>query len=449
MNKYLQVSLAIILSTGLATNSFAVGSAFIANEVPSARAAGQGYVGVAGQNDDPTVVYSNPAGMTTLKGSQLTLGAHLENIHGSFQDSAGNETKERVTTVAVPNMSVTQSFLNSKLAAGLSVQSPYGLETHWDSNSPMGLVATNSRLDMVEVTPAVAYQVHPMVSIGAGIDYVNLFNTQLDRQINVDAVSVALGGAPTGAPEAAASLRGQAADWGYHAGLVFKPAEQHAIGITYHSQVDLRVKGNITINGMSPTSQMAAVFGGTSYTTSAYTDLVLPENIQFGYAFKPSDKLMLEADAGWYHWSAGRDINIRYAETNPFRLAVLNTGNPQSLTPRDAWSFATGANYKVTDRWQARAGFWYEPWAIPEANFSPAFMDLSRYGLSIGGGYGITENLTVDAAYTAVFMHNRTINNNVGLNTTGIPGYSIDGTYSDFANLFALNITYRFGGAGK
>jgi long-subunit fatty acid transport protein len=97
-----------------------------------------------------------------------------------------------------------------------------------------------------------------------------------------------------------------------------------------------------------------------------------------------------------------------------------------------------------------RGGFWYEPWAIPEQNFNPAFLDLSRYGISTGFGYALTKNLGLDFAYTAVFFHNRHINNNQDSNTAalallGQQPPSSDGTYKDFANLVALNFTYRFG----
>jgi long-chain fatty acid transport protein len=457
MKKYLQASLAVLLSLCMGSDAFAVGGSFISNEVVSARAAGQGYVGVAGQNNDPTAVFTNPGAMTSLKGTQVTFGAHLENIRGAYEDPAGTETKARMTNVVVPNVSVTQSFMDGKLSAGLSVQSPFGLETHWDANSPMRYVATNSRIGMVDITPAVAYQVHPKVSIGAGVDYYNMFKAQLDRQVYVDGVNgvtlAGLGGTFSGAPDATSSLQGQAASWGYHAGLVYQPSEQHAIGITYHSKVDLRVNGNVTIRGMSGAMASPLVFGGSDFTASAYTDVMLPSNVQFGYAYKPNEKWMLEADTAWYHWSSGRDINVRYPNVTATQLALLSANNPQPLTARDAWSFATGANYKASDKWQFRGGFWYEPWALPESTFSPALMDLSRYGISTGLGYAITENWGVDFAYTAVFMHNRTINNQVHENTTGMADGTplpsgvtgADGTYKNFANLLALNFTYRFG----
>jgi long-chain fatty acid transport protein len=452
----LKFFLGAFLTLNFVSKSYAIGGAFISDEVPSARAAGAGYVGVAGQNNDPTAVYTNPAAMTALQGTQLTLGAHWENIHGSYQDNSGNQTKERVTNVGVPNMSVTQSFFDGMLGAGLSVQSPYGLETYWDSNSPMRYVATDSRINLIDVTPAIAYKVNPMVSVGAGVDYFNLFNATLNRQVNVTAVNYSLAnqgfGTFTGpSSDASSSLSGQGTDWGYHAGLTFQPAEQHAFGITYHSKEVIRVLGSLQLSGLSGT--MAGIFGASNYSTSVYTDLVLPQNIQLGYAFKPTKQWTIETDAAWYDWAQGRDLNFRYSETDPTRLALLTTngqGNPVSLTSRDAWSFNVGANYKLSDRWQVRSGFWYEPSALPETTFSPAYMDLSRYGLSVGGGYSITENLTVDAAYTAVFFHNRTINNNVQQSATGIPdgtgGAGINGTYSDFANLLALNFTYRFGG---
>src|SRR5205807_6686117 len=101
--KMMRASLAVVLTLGMESSAFAIGGSFIGNEVPSARAAGQGYVGVAGQNNDPTAVFTNPAAMTSLKGTQATFGIHYENIHGAYKDDAGNETKERVTNVGVPN----------------------------------------------------------------------------------------------------------------------------------------------------------------------------------------------------------------------------------------------------------------------------------------------------------------------------------------------------------
>lgn len=444
IEKLIRVSLALFLSLGICGDALAIGAANIGNEVLSARAAGQGYVGVAGQNDDPSVVYANPAAMTNLRGTQISAGSHWENIYGTYKTDAGAETKAKTSNVAVPNFSMTQSLLDGQLSLGLSVQSPFGLETNWPGNSPLRYVATNSRLGMVLISPAVAYQIHPNLSVGAGLDYANVFRAQLDRHVNVDALNFALSSPTSGAPDAISSLRGEGKAWGTHVGLLLEPHEKHSIGVTYHSKMKVRINGSLSLSGLSGSAALG-VFGGSNYATSAYTDIVLPSNVQAGYAFKPSERWLLEVDAAWYHWSGGDDLRVRYPAATSTQQSVLNTGNPSKTDLRDAWSFAAGANYKASDRWQFRGGTWYEPWAMPEHRFNPAFNDLSRYGLTAGFGVNLTKNVGLDMAYSAVFMHNRHIHNNVGFATTGNSAVDIDGTYKNFANLFALNLTYRFG----
>jgi len=430
----------IILS--IYSHVFAAGSGGLGNEVLSARALGQGAVGVAGQNDDASVAYTNPAGLTNIKGTQITLGGTWENLHGSYQSNSGNQTDLRLNDIGVPNIAISQSFMDGKIGTGLAIEAPYGLETHWPGDSSLRYIATNSTLHLLFISPAVAYQINPMVSVGVGADYVKTLDATLEKHANVDDINTALGFPTVGAPDANSVLTGKASNWGYHAGVLFQPNEQHAFGLTYHSKIKLSINGSVTLSGLTGAS--ATVFGGSDYSTSAYTDLFLPQNIQFGYAFKPTSQWTLEADAAWFDWYSVRDLNVRYAETNPVRLAVLTTGNPTPETWRDTWNFATGANYKFNDQLQLRGGFWYLPYVVPESTFSPALLDLSRYAITAGAGYAFTPAITLDVAYNAVFLEKRIINNNVGLSSTGDPRSDISGTYNNFANLLALNLTYRF-----
>src|SRR5688572_4733105 len=109
MQSKLKAVLAVILSSFITSESFALLGANIGNEVPSARTAGQGYVGVAGQNEDPTTVYSNPGAITNLKGTQATFGFHYENVRASYESDAGMKTGSKKTHSMVPNFSMTQS----------------------------------------------------------------------------------------------------------------------------------------------------------------------------------------------------------------------------------------------------------------------------------------------------------------------------------------------------
>lgn len=445
MRKLRKVALAIIVSILMTGDSWAVGSAGIGNEVPDARAAGQGYVGVAAQNDVPTVVYSNPAGLTKLRGTNATLGVTYENLHGVHTTTAGVKEKMRSVDIAVPNISLSHRLMDGKLGIGIGSVSPYGIESHWRPDSSVRFVATNSRLRMIDLTPAVAYEVMPGISFGVGADYINVFDTSLEKQVSVDAVNTSLGAPTLGSPEGVSKLSGSGETLGYHLGALYEPNERHAFGVVYHSQTKVEVNGKVELHNLSGAT--AALFGGTDFNSSAYTEVFFPQNIQAGYAYKPTDRLMLEVDGAWYNWSVFRELNIRYPDVTATQRAILTNsgaGNPTPLQFVDSFNIATGANYKLSDAWQVRGGFWYLPSVTPENTFTPSILDLARYGLSTGFGYTVGP-VTIDFSYNAVFFHNRQITNSVGLNSTGLAAADISGSYGNFTHLVALNATYRFG----
>src|SRR5579872_4671121 len=79
MLRRLQMLLAVALIFNMASQAFAISDGSISNEVLSSYSLGQGGVGVAGQGGDLGSVYANPAALTTLKGTQASVGLAWEN----------------------------------------------------------------------------------------------------------------------------------------------------------------------------------------------------------------------------------------------------------------------------------------------------------------------------------------------------------------------------------
>src|SRR5690242_7110751 len=65
--------LTILMSVAVVSQAFAVGSSGFSTQMVGAKALGQGHAFVA-EADDPSAVYFNPAGMTQLKGVQMSVG---------------------------------------------------------------------------------------------------------------------------------------------------------------------------------------------------------------------------------------------------------------------------------------------------------------------------------------------------------------------------------------
>ena len=425
----MKTQFSILVGLGLLTVSYgssrvwASGAAAFGDEVLSARSVGGGQIGVAGQSDDPATIYFNPAGMTALPGTQITLGVTAIDLNGKYRSPFGVESKSINGRGVVPNFAVTQRLLDDRLSIGFAAEAPYGFKSNWPADGPLRYVATNSHLYMVDLTPAVAYQFTPWISAGVAADFFDAFDVEQSRRV------ANFGGAPDGNSE----LTAQGTSWGFHGGVRITPNEHHTLGIVYHDKVKLTVKGTASLDGLS--APFDTIMGGSHYQTAIYTDLFIPQNIQLGYAYRPDSRWTLELDAAWYDWDSNRDLDVRFAESDPNRLAVLNTGNPITLDRRSAWGLTSGANYRFSERWQVRGGFGYLPHATPDWVYQPAINDLTRFGMCVGAGWTFAPRWTLDFGYSIVFTRTRHI--------VGNPNPQIDGDYSNLIHLFVANITLR------
>lgn len=434
MKKRLQAVLGTMLAVSLAGRAFALGTASYSVELISPRSLGQGGTGVSGAQNDPIATYTNPAGLAEMKGTQVTAGLSYANASPKFTNDQGQVSGARASSVVIPDFAATTQFLDGRLAAGLALVAPYGLETHWDGDSPVRYSATDARLRIIDVTPSVAYKVCPGFSVGAGVDYYNTVEAQLDSKIHTAALNFSLGGPFSGA-DAGSRLNGNGDGWGYHLGATFKPNERHQIGLVYHSAVKMNLTGDVEFTGLSGVS--AAVFGGSNVSFGASAPVYIPQNLQLGYAYMPNERWNLEVDAAWYDWYDARQLGIVYSGLTPTQSSILNgSGNPQIFNPRKTLNFGLGADYKSSDALHLRGGAYYQAAALPESAFDPAFVDLPRYALTAGAGYQLAKDLGLDVAYNAIFFHTRHVKNPDPLN-----GYS--GYFSSFANILSASLTYR------
>jgi long-chain fatty acid transport protein len=437
----------------MASQAFALGTASFSSELVSARGLGQGGVGTAGVDVEATSAFLNPAGMTGLSGTQFLIGGAYVNASPTFtsavnstgagggvytQSSAGQVTGARATSVVVPDFGITTQCMDGKLTAGLAVVSPYGLETHFDGDSPLRYSTTDSRLRIIDITPAVAYKVNDMWSVGVAADYYDTVDAQLDKKVSMANLG--------GSSDANSDLQATGGGWGYHLGGTFKPNAQNQFGLVYHSNVKMQLTGNFNLTNLNGApGAVNAVFGNGGASTlsgSAAAPVFIPQNLQFGYAFMPNEQWRFEADAAWYDWQDMRALTVNYG-TNSTAASTLGAHGTTPFNPRNTLNFAFGANYKANDKLQLRGGAYYEAASTPEAQFDPGLADMPRYGLTAGVGYAFTPSLTGDLGYQAVFFHTREINNPSNGGAPANPALGYSGAFSSFANVIAASLNYK------
>lgn len=381
----------------------------------------------------------NAAGLADLKEAQISAGltpgfASLERT-GPTSSDVDEFTKILLFT---PNFYIGSPFAAERFYFGLAVTAVSGFGTNWSTTGTSRYLATESEVRNVRINPTVAFKANPHFSVGVGVDYV-LGYADLHRQLNITGLNAALGGDMLPDPDGTGKLDLKGTAWGYNLGVLFRPTEEHAFGVSYRSQLKTEFKGTLTSSGLKDES--AAVFGGTTYTTDVKTTLPFPDIVAIGYTYRPIPTLDISFEAQWADWSVFKEQRLDFTkETDPARLAILNGDNPTPKNWRDTYSFAVGTEYRAREKLTLRGGAYYAPSPVPSSTFDPGTPFLDRIALTFGAGYDWSKKTSLDVGVAVVFHKNRSIDNDVG----AAVGASADGKYKSLFGIFGFSTSHRF-----
>ena len=211
------------------TPQAALGAAFQLRENDTVSVA-TASAGAASAADTPGTVFNNPAGMTQLPGLQVQLGAAVVAPEAVFRGSAttafgqpivGVDGINGTNTALVPHGYVSDR-LTPQLAVGLALTAPYGLSTSYSGSFVGRYVADKTSLETININPAVAYQVLPWLSLGAGVS-AQYAEAEFTNFINSSAVVTAATGQATALPDGYSNLRGSDWAFGYNFGALIQP----------------------------------------------------------------------------------------------------------------------------------------------------------------------------------------------------------------------------------
>lgn len=414
--RFLGLFFCFVILTGFQSEGFGTGF-----YLPDQNAKAQGQGGAfAAQADNPSAVFYNPAGIAQLEGTQITLGSEFINFQADFENNAGSKQDMNDKWAAVPGIFITSDLCTEKLGVGLGIYSPFGLSTDWDDTGLLRYDAAFSKIEMLNVNPAIAYQILPQLSLGGGVDYYYLRAYELNAMRDYGAV-IGLSGAFDGG----LSYDADGSDWGFNAGILFTPHPKHSFALTYRSSV------TIDTDGKFDATTIPSFMGlGSALSFNASSDLNFPSVVTGGYAFRPIEKLKLEVDVTWLEWSVTDKLEIENEDSGGLLI-------DKTLDWDDSWTFAVGAEYMVNERWYLRAGYGFAESPIPEETFSPSIPVIDRHVISAGTGYK-WERFTIDLAYSIGLTSDRRDIDTNNLSSTVL------GSFDILVHEIGVSANYRF-----
>src|SRR5712691_8152253 len=116
----------------------------------------------AGEANDPSAIFYNPAGITQLPGTQLMVGTSIVKLDSTFRSSTtGENTNLEDQFPIVPHYFITHRFKqwDERVSIGLGVYTPFGIVVDWPDNWQGRFNTTDARLRVTVYNPSLAYPV--------------------------------------------------------------------------------------------------------------------------------------------------------------------------------------------------------------------------------------------------------------------------------------------------
>ncbi len=345
---------------------------------------------------------------TTLSGglmvvhpeSKVTTAARNTPTTASFQGK---------DNVFIPNLSVTHQVndqitlaFNTSVPLGLSTQYPPGTFSVLSTGSP-----TKSQVEVVDISPSLAFRVSPSTSVAIGVDYYWV------RKIAFDASAI--------------QNKGDGTAWGWNLSATHVNGPW-SLGASFRSHAQADISGSTTVTGLG-------TFGGTK------AELDIPWRAQIGVRYQVNPKLAVEADLSRTGWSS-------------FDTLVINTTVPipalQTITSANHWkntnAYRLGATWQLDDATELRFGYTLDKTAMPTAYFSARTADADRNLFSIGIERKLGNGLAIEAGYMYVKFKDRSLRSATAYTTGSDPNGTdaYNGDYKTTVHLFGVGLSKRF-----
>ncbi|MBN6710797.1 porin [Haemophilus haemoglobinophilus] len=441
-----------LLASALALSAtYANAAAFQLAEI-STSGLGRAYAGEAAIAEDASVVATNPALMTKFKQNEFSVGSVLVNAKVDLDGKAAlfnprynpqsapsaqnspflaqdipAKQHDVVPRAFVPNLYVVTP-INDRFALGGGMNVNFGMQSKFDSDYSAGIYGGTTKLTAINLNLSGAYRIIDGLSFGFGVNSVYA-KAKLERNAGIaekildGKVSAALRRPVDAADEETIVSRLQDKAWGFgwNAGLVYEFNENNRIGLAYHSHVDIKFKDDKAYKFNYP----------NAIENPASLKLNLPAYWEISGYHKMTDKFAMS-------YSVKRTLWSRFKELH----AVYDNGTEALHKPehfQDSTRIALGASYDVNEALTLRAGIAYDESPIVAPYKSASIPDTDRTWYSLGATYKFTSNLSVDLAYTHI--KGKTAN---FVEFEKDKGLKVEYTSKSKANLFGLNLNYRF-----
>ena len=381
--------------------------------------------GLVGKTGDASANYYNPANLTALTGTVITVGGSA--MHPVCDTIVNGQECGKMNSgyFFLPQAYVSQQ-LPWGFAMGVGFYADWGLGSKYPSNWPLKFDTTETTLEGYTVNPNLAYKITDKWSIAAGLRLTRVnFETYSSPTIPYVVTIPGVGNYVT-RNTVRSHLKGDnGIAAGYVLGTSYQVNDDLSLGLVYRSRIDNHLKGS---NYAEPVSGAAASAIAAAASSDASADITLPMSTTFGANYNITKQLHWGGDLTWTEWSSVDQITFKMAQSKTINLGW-----------HDTCRAGFGFGYDFLENWTVMAGYAYD-WDPSHKNKGTTMLPSGdRHIISMGLGYR-WGNWDFAMNYGIIIMESETRTIRDPYNGTS---YRF-ATDNSFAHCFGGTISYHF-----
>lgn len=381
--------------------------------------------GWSARAEDPSTLFTNPAGMTRLCGRQVELGLEPIFAHINFDkdDRTTVKGKDGDADIWLPAGSFFYIHpINDSFVLGAGVLGYFGSDLVYNHNWVGRYYVQKVMLEGFSFVTSAAYKINNEWSVGAGLNVMygvlkqrsavrNILDTASDGFVRVKDYQYGFGGV---------------------FGILYEPSCHTRFGMQYLTTVKLKFKSKPTFNNVGPVLDSLLSFVGVIGSTIDLT-IKVPQSVMFSAYHDLCPCWSLMGNVGWQQWSKFQQVTVT--------LANLDL-NSITLTSKykDTWHVAIGAEAYWSETVLFSSGIAYDSSAVSNSERTPSFPVGSQWRIGTGMRWNYSEQLAFDFSTELQWQGNLKLNVNKGRFVGHVEG-DFKNTYVYFAS---ANVIYRF-----
>lgn len=385
--------------------------------------------GSAVMASDPSILMTNPAGISQLAGTQINFNAQLILGDVSFsRDNAntfgGNEGGNALKYLPGSSFFISHS-LDDRSSIGFGMYGNFGLALDYDDDWAGRYFAQESAIIGVSFQPTYAYKITDDLSVGFGPRFMlGYFRTEVAVNNNV----LGLGNAEDG------QLRYKDTDWGTGAnvGVLYNLNERTRLGLAWTSKIKLKFEDKPELKKI--TNPLLRLALNRLDADQLNVDMNVPQTVTTSVSYQLDPQWTLLGSLGWQDWSDFGKVGVEVDND------LGSTSRTAQRQYKDTWHASIGAQHQINPKLRWNVGLGYDSSAVDDKDRTVDNPMNEAWRLATGVSYALQDDVDVHMSYTLIYLGDMDVQQ-----TKARSGGSVSGEYKNAAlHVLGGGVVWRF-----